>query len=111
MANAQPKPKPRRSRRSGLKKAKLVKSNLEALKKIIGILLIGLFISSCSNVKYVYVDPKDSVVRRQRVVYDDVYSPLFFDRYYWNQRPIIIYSRPQPRPGYGPLPPTPKPRR
>jgi hypothetical protein len=33
MANAQPKPKPRRSRRSGLKKAALIKSNLEVLKK------------------------------------------------------------------------------
>ena len=33
MANAQPKPKPRRSKRSGVKKAKLIKSNLEVLKK------------------------------------------------------------------------------
>lgn len=33
MANAQPKPKARRSRRSGLKKAKLVKDNLNVLKK------------------------------------------------------------------------------
>ena len=33
MANAQPKPKPRRSRRSGLKKAKLIKANNEVLKK------------------------------------------------------------------------------
>jgi hypothetical protein len=33
MANAQPKPKPRRSRRSGLKKAKLIKLNNEVLKK------------------------------------------------------------------------------
>ena len=33
MANAQPKPKLRRSRRSGVKKMKLVKANLEILKK------------------------------------------------------------------------------
>jgi hypothetical protein len=33
MANSSPKPKPRRSRRSGLKKAKLVKQNNEVLKK------------------------------------------------------------------------------
>ena len=33
MANAQPKPKPGRSRRSGVKKMKLVKANLEVLKK------------------------------------------------------------------------------
>ena len=33
MANSQPKQKPQRSRRSGLKKAKLVKQNNEVLKK------------------------------------------------------------------------------
>ena len=33
MANAQPKPKPRRSRKSGLKKAQLIKDNLNVLKK------------------------------------------------------------------------------
>lgn len=33
MANTQPKPKARRSRRSGLKKAKLIKQNLEILNK------------------------------------------------------------------------------
>jgi hypothetical protein len=33
MANAQPKQKPRRSKRSGMKKAKLIKSNNEVLKK------------------------------------------------------------------------------
>lgn len=99
--------KPRRSRRSGLKKARLIKSNLEVLKKIIGILLIGMFMS-CGNVRYVYVDPKDSVVKRQRVFYNDYYSPFMYNRFYnWNQRPVIIYSRP----GFGPLPPTPKPHR
>lgn len=34
MANAAPKKKPMRSRRSGLKKMKLIKHNLEVLKKI-----------------------------------------------------------------------------
>jgi hypothetical protein len=33
MANAQPKPKPRRSKRSGVKKMKLVAQNNEVLKK------------------------------------------------------------------------------
>jgi hypothetical protein len=33
MANAQPKPKPRRSKRSGMKKAKQIKQNNEVLKK------------------------------------------------------------------------------
>jgi hypothetical protein len=34
MANAKPKPKPMRSRKSGLKKMKLIKQNLEVLKKL-----------------------------------------------------------------------------
>jgi len=34
MGSASPKPKPMRSRRSGLKKAKMIKSNLEILKKL-----------------------------------------------------------------------------
>jgi hypothetical protein len=34
MANAKKKPKPMRSRRSGIKKAKLVAHNLEVLKKL-----------------------------------------------------------------------------
>jgi len=33
MANAQPKQKPRRSKRSGVKKSKLIKQNNEVLKK------------------------------------------------------------------------------
>ena len=116
MANAQPKPKPRRSRRSGLKKAKLIKSNLEVLKKFLAIILIGMFVS-CANVRYVYVDPKDSVIKRQRVVYDNYIAPSpfydpFFRPYFWGPRPIIVVPRNQPqRPGFGPLPPTPKPRR
>lgn len=34
MANAAPKPRPMRSRRSGVKKMKLIKQNLEILKKV-----------------------------------------------------------------------------
>jgi hypothetical protein len=34
MANAKPKPRPMRSRRSGIKKMRLIKQNLEILKKI-----------------------------------------------------------------------------
>jgi len=34
MGSAAPKPKPQRSRKSGLKKMKLVKANLEILKKL-----------------------------------------------------------------------------
>lgn len=115
MANAQPKHKPRRSRKSGLKKAALIKKNLEVLKKFSIILLV--FIMGCGPIKYVYVDPKDSVVKRQRVVYDNYISPSpfydpFFRPYFWGPRQIIVVPRNQPkRPGFGPLPPSPKPRR
>lgn len=59
-------------------------------------LLLGciLLISACTPVRYVYVDPKDSVVVKQRVVYDDIYvpSPTFYNHNwmfpYYN--PIII---------------------
>lgn len=117
MANAQPKPKPRRSRRSGLKKAALIKKNIEVLKKLsIGVLLLVMM--GCGPTRYVYVDPKDSVIKRQRVIYDNYispnpfYNPFLFRPYFWNPRPIIVVPRNQPqRPGFGPLPPTPKPRR
>jgi hypothetical protein len=134
MANAQPKPKPRRSRRSGIKKMKLVKANLEVLKKYLATLFISLFVVSCTTVKYVIVDPKDStklVEIRKRIMYDDYYTPALsplYNNYWWwyNSRPIIIQRQPiivpqrpqQPsapirgyRPGFGPLPPTPRPRR
>ena len=131
MANAQPKPKPRRSRRSGVKKLKQVKANLAVLKKYLAILLISLFATACTTVKYVMVDPKDStklVEIKKRIIYDDYYtpmSPLLYNNWWWyNSRPIIIQRqrpivvpqrpqlRPQPtRPGFGPLPPTPRPKR
>jgi len=77
------------------------------MKKLIFIIL--LFLSACAPVRYVYVDPKDPTIKRQRVIYDDLYvpSPLFFN-YGWNtpfynpiiiqrQRPIVIQpKRPQP---------------
>ncbi len=59
------------------------------------ILLLG--IASCTPVKYVMIDPKDStklVEVRKRIVYDDYYmqSPLFYN--YWitphYRTPIII---------------------
>ncbi len=87
------------------------------MKKLIFIIL--LFLSACAPVRYVYVDPKDSTIKRQRVIYDDLYvpSPLFFN-YGWNtpfynpiiiqrQRPIVTPRRPQYRPStpQRPLPP------
>ena len=60
-------------------------------KLLLGLLLV---LGSCTPVKYVYVDQKDSVVKKQRVVYDYLYvpSPLFFN-YGWGvpfYNPIII---------------------
>ena len=77
-------------------------------------LLIGLlFLASCTPVRYVYVDPKDSVVREQRRLYQDIFTPLYF-QYDWyrpyyrpiiiqRQRPIVVPQRPQHRP----IPPRP----
>jgi hypothetical protein len=82
-------------------------------------LILGIVLQSCTPLQYVYVDPKDSVVKRQRVIYDNLYvpSPLFFN-YGWGapyynpiiiqrQRPIVIPHRPQYRPStpQRPLPP------
>jgi hypothetical protein len=72
---------------------------------LVAILLLG--IASCTPVRYVMIDPKDStkmVEVRKRVIYDDYYiqSPLFYN--YWMnpmyrtpiiiQQPIRIPQRP-----------------
>jgi len=74
------------------------------MRKLLLVLLLGLF--SCTPVRYVYVDQKDSVVKKQRVVYDDLYVPSpFFFNYGWGvpfynpiiiqrQRPIVVPRRP-----------------
>lgn len=74
------------------------------MRKLLLVLLLGLF--SCTPVRYVYVDQKDSVVKKQRVVYDNLYVPSpFFFNYGWGvpyynpiiiqrQRPIVIPRRP-----------------
>ena len=72
-------------------------------KLLLGLLLV---LGSCTPVRYVYVDQKDSVVKKQRIIYDNLYmpSPLFFN-YGWGvpfynpiiiqrQRPIVIPQRP-----------------
>jgi hypothetical protein len=79
------------------------------MRKLLLILLLGLF--SCTPVRYVYVDQKDSVVKKQRVVYDNLYVPSpFFFNYGWGipyysrpiiiqrQRPIVIPQRPRVQP-------------
>ena len=71
------------------------------MKKIISIcvgfilfLWVTMFLASCTPVRYVYVDQKDSVVKKQRVIYDNLYMPSpFIFNYGWGvpyYRPIII---------------------
>ena len=89
------------------------------------ILILILFLSSCTTIKYVMVDPKDStklVEVRKRIMYDDIYySPNFMISpfmYNWYSRPYYsprIYVapqpnyRPQPRLDRRPRDPFPKP--
>ncbi len=69
------------------------------MKKIISIcvgfilfLWVVMFLASCTPVRYVYIDQKDSVVRKQRVIYDNLYVPSpFFFNYGWG---VPYYSRP-----------------
>ena len=98
------------------------------MKKIISIcigfilfLWTVMFVASCTPVRYIYIDQKDSVIKKQRVIYDNIYTPSpFFFNYGWNlpyynpfifqrQRSIIIPQRPYyrpttPRPYYRPAP-------
>ena len=53
------------------------------MKKILGIILTIVLLSSCTPIQYVYVDPQDSVIRKQRTIYDYQYTPLYYN-------PIII---------------------
>jgi len=83
------------------------------MKKIISIcigfilfLWTVMFLASCTPVRYVYIDPKDSVVRKQRVVmnYNFIPSIFYYSVPFYNpviiqrQRPIIIPQRPHYRP-------------
>jgi hypothetical protein len=89
MGTAAKKKRPMRSRRSGVKKLELVKANLSTLKKLAALFIIVLF-AACTPAQYVYVDPQDSVVRKQRIIYDYQYIPLHFT-------PIIIQRWSTPR--------------
>jgi hypothetical protein len=60
------------------------------MKKILGIILAVGLLNSCTPVQYVYVDPKDSVIREQRVIYDYQSYPLYYN-------PIIIERWVMPR--------------
>jgi len=71
------------------------------MKKIITIcvgfilfLWFAMFLASCTTVRYVYIDPKDStklIEVRKRIIYDDTYlqMPIYFN--YWNT-PYYNYS-------------------
>lgn len=68
------------------------------MKKILALLLV---LSSCTPLKYVMIDPKDStklVEVRKRIIYQDVYSPYvplyFYNQPFIIQRPIVIPRRP-----------------
>jgi hypothetical protein len=73
------------------------------MKKLLFLVLV--LFSACTPVRYVYVDQKDSVVKKQRVIYDNLYVPSpFFFNYGWGvpfynpiiiqrQRPIVIPQR------------------
>ncbi len=79
-------------------------------------LLLG--IASCTPVKYVMIDPKDStklVEVRKRIIYDDTYIQLQTPMFYWNRplfyQPLYIpipqrrIVRPQQPNWYRPMPP------
>ncbi len=97
------------------------------MKKIISIcvgfilfLWATMFLASCTPVRYVYVDQKDSVVKKQRVIYDNLYMPSpFFFNYGWGvpfynpiiiqrQRPIVVPRRPIVQPNRWIRPSTPQ---
>lgn len=105
------------------------------MKKIISIcvgfilfLWITMYLASCTPLRYVYIDPKDSIVKKQRVIYDNLYMPSpFIFNYGWGvpyyrpliiqrHRPIIVPQRPtrptiQPNRWHAPQRPLQRPSR
>jgi hypothetical protein len=59
------------------------------MKYLLSILFLAL-LAGCAPLQYVYVDPKDSVVKKQRIIYDYQYTPLYYN-------PIIIQRWSIPR--------------
>ena len=48
---------------------------------ILACIALVVIMPGCTPVRYVYVDPKDSTIHKQRIVYDDVHDmhiPLHF---------------------------------
>jgi hypothetical protein len=60
------------------------------------LLILFLALAGCTPLQYVYIDPKDSVIRKQRIIYDYQYTPLFYNPIpFYN--PIIIQRWSVPR--------------
>lgn len=67
------------------------------MKKLLVLLVL---LASCTPVRYVYIDPKDSVIREQRVIYDNVFVPSIVPYYNWTWYNTVPYYSPiiiQPR--------------
>ena len=64
------------------------------------ILVLLILLASCTPVRYVYIDPKDSVIREQKIIYDNIFlpSPLPYYSWFWYDRvPYYIPFIVQPR--------------
>ena len=60
------------------------------------LIILFLALAGCIPLQYFYIDPKDSVVKKQRIIYDYQYTPLFYNSTpYYN--PIIIQRWSVPR--------------
>ncbi len=70
------------------------------MKNLLLAVFLLLAIASCTPIKYVMIDPKDStklVEVRKRIIYDDTYVQLQTPMFYWN-RPLFY------QPLYIPIP-------
>ena len=64
------------------------------------LLVLLVLLASCTPVKYVYIDPKDSVIREQRVIYDNIFAQPIVPYYNWMWYNTVPYYNPiivQPR--------------
>jgi len=64
------------------------------------LLVLLVLLASCTPVRYVYIDPKDSVIREQRVIYSNVFVPSIIPYYNWTWYNTVPYYNPiivQPR--------------
>ena len=63
------------------------------------LLFLFLLLVGCTPVQYVYVDQKDSVVKKQRIIYNYQYMPLFYNPIpYYNPTIIQRWSVPRYQP-------------